>query len=374
MLLADLLQDCSDSELSSSANSASVQPSPDSDPAPAAQGHVANAELLNKLKKQAQTANARAQVRVNRAKRKRQEEESDASSADPLQESYAARIVDNCLTKRLFLPSGGQDTRAARERARAVKSLLSGIVQALLRLVGPRLSSPAHAVLSTAVFDETNARLKPPSREKSVVYTMLNTVATVHVMYSITDSADFFLPTPLLVLPSPKTEDLHAALCAALPLTSAGAGRILHAAGLPADWGRESKWRCMVLVGDALRTNDAVVKLERQLQAAGAQQQGKAPRLLLVRLKCTLHQIALIRKPVVLSVRQYWSTLVRFGHLMESQAFRRQICLATVQLAQSSTGFRRFSANKTASFEMFTKKRTQTIVRRGVLFVWEPGS
>ena len=306
-----------------------------------------------------QTANARSQARVNSLKRRLglapavgQQESSSNAEAVPAT-SWADRIVNNCLTKRLFINQGdSNEARSSRERARATKSLVVRIAQTLLSLLTPPAHPPethsdiaerVHLVLGATVFDETNSKLRGPGGERAV-YTILNTVATVHVKcVAGGEPLDFLLPTPMLTLPSPKTLDLHTAVCAFLPLCSSGPGHMLQAAGLPATFGEKARWRCHVLVGDALKTNDALFKLERRLLHLRAPQQGN---FLSLRLKCVLHQLCLIRKPVVLGVSQFWPTLIRLGHLMESYAYRKQLLLAAVQVARSSGGFRRCLASQ----------------------------
>ena len=99
------------------------------------------------------------------------------------------------------------------------------------------------------------------------------------------------------------------------------------------------KWKIHIFVGDALPTNTAVFKLERQLQRQAVQSGGWG--ILPLRFKCVLHQVCLVRRPAVLSVDRFWATLVRLGHLFEQHSFRRQFTLALVQILRSADGFQR---------------------------------
>ena len=97
-----------------------------------------------------------------------------------------------------------------------------------------------------------------------------------------------------------------------------------------------STWKCQAMVGDALKTNDAIFKHERQVLA-----QQNAQKRLAIRVKCQLHQLCLVRRPLVLSIPRFWTTLVRLGHLFEGYSFKKQLALAVLQVLRAVGGFQR---------------------------------
>ena len=91
-------------------------------------------------------------------------------------------------------------------------------------------------------------------------------------------------------------------------------------------------------MGDALKANDAAWRLERQLlkQRRLDEVDDACSRTLALRVKCMVHQINLIRKPCVLAVPHYWSTLVRLGHMFEQASFRKAIAASLLRVLQES--------------------------------------
>ena len=80
--------------------------------------------------------------------------------------------------------------------------------------------------------------------------------------------------------------------------------------------------------------NDTAWRHERQImldQRDRTRDMAAAPRRTLgMRLRCTNHQLCLVRRPMVLSCKGYWATLVRLGHLFEVNSFRRSFAAALI--------------------------------------------
>ena len=64
-------------------------------------------------------------------------------------------------------------------------------------------------------------------------------------------------------------------------------------------------------------SKDAVCFTE-SVQLTLARLRDVATNVSMLQLHCVLHQACLIRKPLVLSLENYWSTVVRLAHLFES--------------------------------------------------------
>ncbi len=101
---------------------------------------------------------------------------------------------------------------------------------------------------------------------------------------------------------------IYEALISCALLTSKGIGKMWTRLGL--QYSINSRFKTFVFIGDALRANDATFKEELQ-----ALLQSSDNSHLAVRLRCLVHQLALIRKPVVLYVPKLWSTIVRFNRI-----------------------------------------------------------
>lgn len=309
-------------------------------------------------KRQRQTEKARTKRLVNRIKSSR----ISGKEHDPRRsrfEDWANRLQDMYFTPNLYTAvnqtkedafAAGNYQKVARERARAVKSLMVQVLWTLRRILAPPQDSSLQCVLDCVVLDDTSTCLRNPGDFTSTIYTVMNTVQAVHIQYSNGQCNSFAVPTPFMVLQSQKTEDLHTAYTSQLLLSSMGLVQAVKAVEMalqhPAEGSVEqllqtasSTWKCQVMVGDALPTNDAVFKYERDLlAAAGTAQQS---RRLCLRMKCQLHQLCLVRKPAVLSVEKFWSTLVRLAHLFEQNSFKRQFALALVQVLKAPGAFQR---------------------------------
>lgn len=96
----------------------------------------------------------------------------------------------------------------------------------------------------------------------------------------------------------------------------------------------------LALCFDAVPTNIAVLKkLQRMVQAAHEQQATKGNSETIFPLfaqLCCIHQLALARRASVYGFGGLWASVVRLGHLMESNAFRRQFRRALLHVLATS--------------------------------------
>ena len=149
------------------------------------------------------------------------------------------------------------------------------------------------------------------------------------------------IPTPLQVLAPCTAASIHAAFRAWLVVTGSGLGSKLINLSCSADATKEANWRTLVLMGDTLKANDAAWLEEaavlKEARAAGHVTQRTAG----FRLRCGNHQLALVRKTAVLSISQFWPTLVRLGHLFETHAFNSSFAGAMIALLEEEGRFQR---------------------------------
>lgn len=342
------------------------------------------ANQAQRLKNRVRTEKARQQAALNKLKRKLSHSTASASTSASSRhtsangndgdndngsqtaesQNWAQRIQEHYFTPKAFSslesddPFGRPDyQKAAIERGRAVMSLLLQIVQTLVKLLTPSSGgqSSVQVVLNVCVMDDASNRLRGTTKvdHTNVVHAVMNTVQTLHIQYGspdeetkrVTDFQSLLVPTPMCCLPSQKTHDLYAAYSAYMLLPSAGLGHALRALQCPEGICQESRWRVHVLVGDALPTNDSLFKLERRILV-----HHKEERRLAFRQKCLLHAICLVRRPAVLSVDGFWSTLVRLAHLFEQQSFKKKFSMAMIQVLSSPGCFQRTHITCLASF------------------------
>ena len=99
----------------------------------------------------------------------------------------------------------------------------------------------------------------------------------------------------------------------------------------------------LALCFDAVPTNIAVLKqLQRMVQAAHEKQAANGDSKTIFPLfpqLCCIHQLALARRACVYSFGGLWASLVRLGHLLESNSFRRQFRRALLQVVVNNFEF-----------------------------------
>ena len=272
-----------------------------------------------------------------------------------IQQSYFTPLVNDASNRTKTAFGDADRKKVFRERARAVMSFLRQLPGLLKKMLRPCTDDAnqcrPESVIDCVILDDTSTTLRG-SDGMPIVHSVMNTTQTFHTSFSNGERESVHVPTPCICLPTQKTEDVFLGFVAGVLLSSQGVGTIMESLveksiaecvekdcpTLEALIGA-FKWKIHIFVGDALPTNTAVFKLERQLQRQAVQSGGWG--ILSLRFKCVLHQVCLVRRPAVLSVDRFWATLVRLGHLFEQHSFRRQFTLALVQILRSADGFQR---------------------------------
>ena len=306
--------------------------------------------------RQQRTLKARVQRFKNRARAAERQMKQCQGDVEQERESWAKSIQENYFTPKFYnaihfmkeSAFGNSDwQRQARERARGVMSLMIQIIRLLVQILtsSPGGSAVSH-VLDCVVLDDASCRIKGQGDGKPAIYTVMNTVHTLHVAYEAGTCNNFGIPTAYVCLPSQKTGDLHAAYSSRLLFSSRGLGQafrtleskvfgiISQPCELEQRVASPEIWKIQVMVGDAIPTNDAVFRMEREMlyRTRGTEE---AKRRLSFRVKCQLHQLCLVRRPAVLSIDKFWTTLVRLAHLFEQYSFKKQFALALIQVLKA---------------------------------------
>ena len=94
---------------------------------------------------------------------------------------------------------------------------------------------------------------------------------------------------------------------------------------------------------------------------------------------CCFHKLALIRRPLVLIPRDYWSNIVRLAHLFESRSFRKRFQQSLAHIVLQS--FKRLAAHELpaavavwqaadrGTFGVGEKKRAKFLVQTESLYL-----
>lgn len=266
------------------------------------------------------------------------------------EKSQSKCLQEQFFTSKMFHP-GHHTTlnyqKLKRDRMRCVFSLIRQLVRLLLQ--GLFQVDHCEHVINCLITDDASTRVRQPSGVSNIV-TICDTVQTIHIRNGSTEgqcreSVNF--PTPLVIMSGSKTGDIHGGRCAFAVSCATGVGHLLQCMGLdPASLPalNKSPWQTSIWIGDSLKANDAAWRVERALfreqqqkkkqESSEDQTDPRQSASLGLRVKCILHQMNLVRKPIVLTVPNYWATLVRLSHMFEQQSFRRSFAGALLHVLQ----------------------------------------
>ena len=290
---------------SSSRSSSSSADSEGSEPG----SEDSDSEELRLTRRRAQTQRARtvlASRRLAAAKEKLQEVQQNRPDVQSRGQELQAS---------LFSPKFFEADRAGRmskqTRWRGIYSYFKALAARLAEIFCA--NAEVQHVLATYVIDDTNIRMaEDGGGGASAVHTVMNARQFVTVRTKANEIVKFPVHQPMLNLPQATAPVLHRCATSWFFCSAKGLGRCLQLCELPT---MRARYQCGVWITDALRANHKVFKKERQILA---QQQAEAaedsPEVHLgLHLTCAIHQLSLIRRPLVLMANDYWSTLVRLS-------------------------------------------------------------
>ena len=272
--------------------------------------------------------------------------EQEAADHEKEDVGFRERLCKNFLTPDFFSigsrePYKDNNKRLERERCRAVSSVLHVLANTLRQLFCPR-AQPLH-ILNCATVDDTSTRMRGPSpSDPTTIFTIMNHVMTLHASWG--DSRDgecplsLPIPTPLVVLETPSADTISSACAASVLVSSQGVGQWFQQLGIDAALFQrlDQTFKTFAFVGDSLKANSAACALERTRILEKREVDSSFRKTLYLQLKRSIHQVGLIRKPVVLAIPQLWTTLVRLSHLFEVLSFRKNLAAALTSIICSS--------------------------------------
>ena len=321
-----------------------------------------NAELL-KLKRQQQTANARAQALLARHKRRLDAGPMELPQLDPDTASRASFQQANLAGKQaghlwwnVFeeVPARGSTSSRQQKdsnRRRAVWLYFCNLAKALQGLfLSACRSSDSNAeqcishVVSINTCDDSNVKmLADDGSSVEVRGVMCNIQQHLVVRNELAEDEVptwFVLHQPLVALHRATATHLSQQFLSWVLCFCGKVGRRLAFWGVPDGLFQSVGQHAFIFVSDALRANDAVFRELCQKVRHHATHDG-SPATVALQVHCSIHQVSLIRRTVVLGFEGYWSNLVRLGHLFESHSFRQRFHAAMATVVHESFDYLR---------------------------------
>lgn len=329
-----------------------------------------NAEQLQqmekKMKGQQRTAKARAAAIAAKARR-RMAKNAVLNLPDHPASSYREHVRSNNV-----LTQPGQPPINHRRRVRLLVSYLkawaSAIVNCLRGCSGdlPQGATPTHALV-TCVVDDTNVRLSSvvpdvAQWKMSRVLSIMQLVQNMFVYFSPNAGEKhcpyhtFPVHTPFACLSKTDRAGLGAEFRSRLISFLGIVPDRFQTLGLPAEMLQDIPVQALCVCFDSLVTNLAVLKQFRnaickkhaqiqQQKLKHATEEGEASgghlhnMYPLVYFCCAVHQLALARKPLLLGIPQFWSSITRLTHLFEVHSFRVHLRAAIVAVICNSFSY-----------------------------------
>ena len=311
-------------------------------------------ELRRRLKRQRQTAKARAASLQSRVRKRLAKQTVLAPPAHPAERFKNDLHEDSAINR----PEQGQVFLRIR-RLRLLVSYLMAWCSAILNFIGSMGDRVKHTIV-VGIVDDTNVRLSTvpsdaPNWRKSRVVAVMNCIQRFVVGWE--DKPDAFcsgekkhqrrvfnVHTPLVCLSRSDKSTLTSAFMSRLLIFLGKTAQRYHHFGMPTDLTKNVGLQGTVLVFDSLKTNVAMMKDFRyKIHEHHKQQQQNSdrtgPLCPLLGIFCLLHQLSLVRQPILLSMQGYWSSVVRLGHLFENQNFRSQFRTAMINVICDSFSF-----------------------------------
>ncbi|CAE7787156.1 HERC1 [Symbiodinium sp. CCMP2456] len=235
-----------------------------------------------------------------------------------------AETLQEMLFTKEFYEQDRAGTMKSQTRWRGIFSYFTAFVSA----VHSFCANPVKHILGIYIVDDTNIRMAEPDGS-SAVYSAMNAIQFVTIRSIADKLCHFRLHQPMVCLANATAATLHAHSTAWFFCCARGLGMCLQALGL-VDARVSARFRCGIWVTDSLRANSKLFCYERaalqeQHEDGTAGEAGaRSETRLGMHITCGIHKLSLIRRPLVLMVPCYWSTLVRLAHLFEGRAFKQK--------------------------------------------------
>ena len=290
-----------------------------------------------KLRKRAQTEKARCKKLVNMVQR---------HFARDVPFETSSGVTSEGTTFMFGLQKGGGGTKemmsSSRDHRRSIFAYLTTVISKLHHVFQ---EAPVQHAVGSCIVDDFSIKLSAQKRSgAAVTWATMNNVQYIYMQYC-SGKCLFRLFQPICTLLETTTTHLYAAFKSWLLIHPSSVGCRLQQWGLPRTILHPIPLKVLCLTTDSLVANKSMFNLFCQQSKksadaayahasthAHAQDAQAASQVLGLHYFCAIHQICLIRRPLVLGIPGYWSALVRLGHLSELQSFRSKFrkCLTRV--------------------------------------------
>lgn len=213
-------------------------------------------------------------------------------------------------------------------------------------------------VISINTNDDTNMKLGSGTRGSTEVRSVMNNIQE-HILLSESSEQPiwFSVHQPLVALERADASCLYSHFMAWLLGFAGYVGWKLRVWGIPVDLFRGVRRHTVCFIGDALRVNDCLFRyLSETVQHRPA---GNDTQSHTLQIHCMIHQLNLTRRSIAVGFPNYWSNLVRLGHLYESHSFRQKFRVALAKLIRENFVYIRRVAEYPAEMSEWNKLRLE---------------
>jgi hypothetical protein len=199
------------------------------------------------------------------------------------------------------------------------------------------LASDVSYMITCNVVDDTNVKFSGHLGGDihvdctTTVCTVMHNVQRVIVVYDKKNSPgesrlppkNFKPHQPSIILKGSSADDMFAGFLSWMLFCCCGVGERLRNLGLSSKAFARVKLCATVFMGDALKANDTLfAKMRSWIVFQNRSKSATEPKQVALHLRCLVHQLNLVRRPLALCFDSYWTTQVRLGHLWESCNFK----------------------------------------------------
>jgi hypothetical protein len=237
-----------------------------------------------------------------------------------------------------------EDTTFRKRRSRSVFSLLKAVIHAVSAATNGKAIS---FVLNSNVLDDASMKIRGSNLNDrtSQVSTIMNNVQHMVIKYDSDNGAEpkvdpelkhFQLHQPCVILDGGKALDMAAGFVSWLMCAPTGVGQYWRRLGLPDNIFESASLFVTIFIGDSLRGNDTFFLSMCNWASHHNKTAPEATKKSMIQIRCLVHQLNLIRRPLALCFTGYWATQVRLGHLFESSSFKIKFADALVDVISES--------------------------------------
>ena len=216
------------------------------------------------------------------------------------------------------------------------KSVYAYLISFMAQITRVFKQAPIQHVVVSSVVDDFSIKLaknRNGVQSFSIASASMNNVQ--HVFARRQDGSCFLfqLFQPMISLVDASAKQMYRSFTSWLFITPESTGYRLVQWGLASSILDEVPMKVLLLVTDALTANKTMFN---EFCRDAQNEASTKNKTLSLHLFCSIHQICLVRRPIVLGLSGYWSSLVRLGHLVRLPSFRSRFQKSMIHVIISS--------------------------------------